>query len=136
MDVRTRRRLVDIVAGVAGLTIGWLLRDPVAGAFGSFLGYLIGVAIETWAVDRIRGPESVTTSSPGKTWYEAAPPRTRKRVPPRQVSVVRLPRTHPHLLRHTRSQPATPPHERPCATTAPARTRTVLPTTGFLALRS
>lgn len=77
MDVRTRRRLIDIVAGLAGLTIGWLLRDPVAGAFGSFLGYLIGVAIETWAVDRIRRPKSVTTSSPGKTWYEAALPETR-----------------------------------------------------------
>ncbi|MFC5267230.1 tyrosine-type recombinase/integrase [Kribbella qitaiheensis] len=57
---------------------------------------------------------------------------------------VRLPRIHPHMLRHTfvttmldagvdcvmyKTPPGTPTHEPPCATTAPARTSTAIPTT-------
>jgi integrase len=101
----------------------------------------VGRAIERSIDERTAGP-IVLTSRGTRMDRHCATRRLRRLA---EQAGIKLPRMHPHMLRHTfvttmldagvdlrdveRSPPATPTREPPCATTEPARTSTAIPTT-------
>jgi integrase len=100
----------------------------------------VGRAIERSIDERTTGPILLTSRGTRMDWHCATRPLRRLA----EQAGVKLPRMHPHMLRHTfvtpcstlastcamfRSPPGTPTHAPPCATTVPARTWTDTPTT-------
>jgi integrase/recombinase XerD len=100
----------------------------------------VGRAIEPAIAERTTGPILLTSSSTRMDQH-CATRRLRRRS---EEAGVRLPRMHPHMLRHTfvtttldaestfatsRSPPATPTRAPPCATTGPQEPR---PTPSYL----
>jgi integrase len=101
----------------------------------------VGRAIERAIDERTAGPILLTSRSTRMDRHCA----TRRLRGLAEETGVKLPRIHPHMLRHTfvicstlvltcatyRSPPATPTREPPCATTEPATTSTAIPTTSW-----
>jgi integrase/recombinase XerD len=100
----------------------------------------VGRAVDRAIGDRDGGP--ILLNRAGTRMDRNAATRRLKHLA--TVAGVRMPRMHPHMLRHTyvttmldagvssatsRSPPATPTPEPPCATTGPAETSTATPTT-------
>ncbi len=100
----------------------------------------VGRAIDRAVGDRLDGPILLNRTGGGMDRHAA----TRRLRHLARTAGVRMPRMHPHMLRHTfvttmldagvspatcRSLPVTPTRERPCATTAPARTSIAIRTT-------